>query len=148
VAELRIVPITGADGLVAEPDWLVRAEAVHRQLRPAMGHYASTMARVFAGGARMVVAVADGAVRGVAVYRAFADTANGLKFYVDDLVTDEACRGQGVGRRLMDKLSETAKAAGAGSVVLDSGTQRTRAHAFYFREGFVITSFNFKKSLS
>jgi hypothetical protein len=28
---------------------------------------------------------------------------------------------------------------------LDSGTHRTRAHKFYFREGFIIPSFAFRK---
>jgi len=31
---------------------------------------------------------------------------------------------------------------------LDSGTQRTQAHKFYFREGMVVTSFHFAKKLA
>jgi hypothetical protein len=32
-------------------------------------------------------------------------------------------------------------------LALDSGTQRTDAHRFYFREGMVIPSFCFRKNL-
>ena len=33
-APIRILEINDAGGNVIEPDWLLRAEAVHRQLRP------------------------------------------------------------------------------------------------------------------
>lgn len=96
-----------------------------------------------------MVVVTDGQkVLGLAVWRVFADTFSGLKFYVDDLVIDEASRSQGAGHKLVAWLEQEARTLGAGSITLDSGTQRTRAHRFYFREGFVITSFNFKKQLS
>lgn len=142
----RIVEICDAAGQVVEGSWLAAAEAVHRQLRALPEDYAGKMARVFAGGARMIVAVDGEVVAGLAVYRVFEDTHNGMRMYVDDLVTDEAARGRGVGRALMTTLDEHARRAGVEVLSLDSGTQRTRAHAFYFREGFSITSFNFKKS--
>ncbi len=47
----------------------------------------------------------------------------------------------------MAHLQAIAKGAGCESFILDSGTHRQQAHKFYFREGMVITSFNFKKSL-
>ncbi len=95
----------------------------------------------------MVVAIRGDRVLGLAVWRCYADTFNGLKLYIDDLVTDEACRSQGIGQTLIDSLGTEARRLGAGALVLDSGTHRTDAHRFYFREGFVITSFNFKKQL-
>ena len=45
-------------------------------------------------------------------------------------------------------LEARARLLGCDVVALDSGTQRTAAHRFYFREGFVIPSFCFRKSLS
>ena len=33
---MRVMDVTDADGRVAEPAWLGRAEAVHRQLRTAL----------------------------------------------------------------------------------------------------------------
>ncbi|MBM3345328.1 MAG: GNAT family N-acetyltransferase [Betaproteobacteria bacterium] len=145
---MAIVDITDASGRIAAPDVLARAERVHRQLRSELpADYPGTMARVFAGGGRMCVAVAGDEVLGVAVHRTGENTADGVHMYVDDLVTDEARRSRGIGRALMAHLQAIARAAGCEALILDSGTQRQQAHKFYFREGMVITSFNFKKGL-
>lgn len=145
---MKIVEVFVQDGQVAGAEWLARAEGVHRQLRPHLpADYVAKMARVLAG-ARMALAVKDDAVLGLAVYRWHENTYDGLKFYIDDLVTDEARRSQGVGHTLIAHLEQVAKELGANGLVLDSGAQRTQAHKFYFREGFVIPAFNFKKSFS
>ncbi len=145
---MKIVEVFTQDGQVAGTEWLARAEGVHRQLRPHLpADYATKMARVLAD-ARMALAVKDDAVLGLAVYRWHENTFDGLKFYIDDLVTDEARRSEGVGHALIAHLEEVARKLGAGGLVLDSGAQRTQAHKFYFREGFVIPAFNFKKSFS
>lgn len=142
-----IVDVTDSAGMAAA-QWLAKAERVHRQLRPALpADYAGKMARVFAGGGRMSVAVESDDVLGVAVHRISENTSEGLRMYVDDLLTDEARRSRGVGHALMEHLQAIARAAGCDSFVLDSGTHRQQAHKFYFREGMVIASFNFKKSL-
>ena len=147
-AAIRIIDINDAHGRVIEPDWLARAESVHRQLRPQLPpDYAAKMQRVFAGGARMCVAVRDGEVAGVAVHRIHENTFDGVQMYVDDLVTDETKRSGGVGRALMQHLQALARDAGCARFNLDSGTQRQQAHKFYFREGMVVTSFHFAKTL-
>ena len=146
---MRVVEVTDAAGHVAEPGWLNKAEPVHRQLRPALpADYAAKMQKVFSGGGRMCVAVEGDEVLGVSVYRIHENTAEGLKMYVDDLVTDEAQRSKGVGRALMDHLQGIARAAGCEQFTLDSGTHRQQAHKFYFREGMVIASFNFKTAIT
>jgi GNAT superfamily N-acetyltransferase len=145
---MKIVEIFTQDGQLVGAGWLKSAEAVHRQLRPHLPNdYAGKMARVLEH-ARMVLAVEGDAVLGLAVYRQHENTYDGIKFYIDDLVTDDACRSQGVGHALIEYLGQVAKKLGANGLVLDSGTQRTQAHKFYFREGFVIPAFNFKKSFS
>jgi len=145
---MNIVSVTDASGKIAEPQWLKRAEAVHRQLRTALpADYEAKMKRVFAGGARMCIAAEGESVRGVAVYRIVENTFEGLHLYVDDLVTDETRRSTGVGRALMDHMQGLARAAGCEAYTLDSGTQRQQAHKFYFREGMVVTSFHFRKPL-
>ena len=144
----RIVEVTDGSGALVAPDWLAKAEGVHRQLRTALpADYQGKMKRVFAGGARMCVAAEGDAVRGVAVYRIVENTFEGLHLYVDDLVTDERQRSTGVGRALMDHMQGVARAAGCEAYTLDSGTQRQQAHKFYFREGMVVTSFHFRKPL-
>ncbi len=145
---MRIVEVTDESGVIAAPDWLKKAEAVHRQLRTALPpEYEAKMKRVFAGGARMCVATDGADVAGVAVYRMYENTFYGKQLYVDDLITDEARRSSGVGRTLLGYLEQKARAAGFDSLTLDSGTQRQQAHKFYFREGMVVTSFHFRKPL-
>jgi GNAT superfamily N-acetyltransferase len=146
---MEILRITDDAHAVIEPRWLARAEGVHRQLRPQLPRdYVGKMQRVFDAGGEMCVAVVEDAVVGVAVFRAFENTHAGRKFYVDDLVTDEAHRSSGVGHALIAFLEHLARARGCTSLELDSGTQRTAAHRFYFREGFVIPAFSFRKGLS
>ena len=144
----RIVEINNDTGAVVAADWFAKAERVHRQLRTALpARYEAKMKRVFAGGARMCVAVEGTVVAGVAVYRIYENTFNGRQLYVDDLVTDEKRRSTGVGRALLAYLEHKARAANLENLALDSGTQRTQAHKFYFREGMVVTSFHFGKNL-
>lgn len=142
----RIVQITGAAREVLEPRWLAAAEGVHRQLRPQLpADYPAKMHKVFAGGAEMCVAVLGERVAGVAVFREFENTHIGRRFYIDDLVTDEAERSTGAGRALVAYLQALARQRGCPGFDLESGTHRTRAHRFYFREGFFITAFSFRK---
>jgi GNAT superfamily N-acetyltransferase len=145
---MKIVEVFVQGGQLVGDEWLARAEGVHRQLRPHLPKdYAAKMVRVLQD-ARMALAVKGDVVLGLAVYRWHENTFDGLKFYVDDLVTDETHRSEGVGHALIEHLEKIAKELGASGLVLDSGTQRTHAHRFYFREGFVIPAFNFKKSFS
>ena len=48
----------------------------------------------------------------------------------------------------MQWLEERARQLGCTALVLDSGTQRTRAHRFYFREGLAVVCLNFSKDLA
>ena len=73
--------------------------------------------------------------------------ATGKTLYVDDLVTDEGCRSAGLGAALLGWVEKLARAEGCETLSLDSGTQRQRAHRFYFRMGLPITSFHFARKL-
>lgn len=92
--------------------------------------------------------VVDGqAVCALALWRIIENTHEGRRFYIDDLVTDSMRRSQGIGSALLDALESTASAFGCDVMALESGTQRAGAHAFYFREGFSIPSFSFRKKI-
>ncbi|TPV93340.1 MAG: GNAT family N-acetyltransferase [Myxococcales bacterium FL481] len=146
---MTLIEVTDRRGTVCEPDWLDRAEIVHRQLRPQLPpNYRSKMERVFAGGGRMVVATDSEQVVGLAVWRAYENTFIGRYLYVDDVVVDQRRRSQGIGRALLAHCETVAKALGSLEIVLDSGVQRGEAHRFYFREGYVINAFNFSKPLT
>jgi GNAT superfamily N-acetyltransferase len=146
--EFPVVEVTGSDGSVVESTWLARAEPVHRQLRPGLpADYAGRLRVVFANGARMSVATEGETVRGVALWRMIENTWEGRRLYVDDLVSDDAHRSRGVGRALLQHLERHARDSQCDVLALDSGTQRTEAHRFYFREGLVIPAFSFRKNL-
>ena len=143
-----IHPVTDDRGKVIAGDWLLYAEAVHRQLRPGLPEdYVGRLMEVFAGGGRMVVAAEAGEVHGLAIWRLIENTYEGRRLYVDDLVTDEQRRSRGVGKALLCWLEAHARELGCDMLALDSGVQRSRAHAFYFREGMTIASFTFRKAL-
>jgi GNAT superfamily N-acetyltransferase len=145
---VEVVAITDADGTVVNADLLGAAESVHRQLRPQLPQaYADRMKTIFAGGARMAVALVDAKVAGITVYRIMEKTFTGRELYCDDLVTDEKRRSTGVGHALMVYMEKVARDAGCDYLALDSGTQRQQAHKFYFREQLPITSFHFSRKL-
>jgi GNAT superfamily N-acetyltransferase len=145
---VRIVRVTGSSREIVAPDLLKKAEPVHRLLRPAMpADYAQRMRDIFSGGGEMCVALRGNAVVAVAVFRVFENTHVGRRFYVDDLVTDESQRSTGVGAALLRYLEEEARVRGCVRIELESGSQRSRAHKFYFRQDFVISGFSFKKDL-
>ena len=146
--ELLVVDVADSDGGVLEPVWLGRAEAVHRQLRPGLAaDYAGRLHSIFANGAGMSVATEGSEVRGVALWRVIENTYEGRRLYVDDLVTDQAHRSRGIGRIVLRYLEQKAQQLKCDVLALDSGTQRTDAHRFYFREGLVIPAFSFRKIL-
>jgi GNAT superfamily N-acetyltransferase len=146
---MEMIEITDAHGAIVRAPWLERVEPVHRELRRALPtDYRGKMQRVFAGGGRMVVAAEGNAVCGLAVWRVIENTAIGVHLYVDDLVTAERRRSLGVGHALMQWLEQRARERSCVALVLDSGTQRTRAHRFYFREGMAVVCFNFSKDLA
>ncbi|MER7148779.1 GNAT family N-acetyltransferase [Streptomyces xanthochromogenes] len=89
----------------------------------------------------------DGACVGAAGWRIIVNTHVVRKLYVDDLVTAAGARSTGVGHALLAHLEAHARRAGCTSLNLDSGTQRTDAHRFYFRERMAVTAFNFDKPL-
>ena len=148
-ATLHLIDITDAAGAVREPAWLARAERVHRQLREQLpADYAGRLAQGFANGARMAVATEGDAVAGVAIWRLIENTYEGRRLYVDDLVTDSELRSQGVGKALLAHLERRAIELRCDVLTLDSGTQRSGAHRFYFREGMSIPAFCFRKVLA
>ena len=145
---MNVIRVTDNSGKVIEAEWLLRAESVHRQLRPQLPpDYAARLTGVFTNGGRMALVVDDDNVVCVALWRLIENTAEGRRLYVDDLVSDENRRSFGAGKMLLDWLEVEAKRLGCDVLALDSGVQRQRAHHFYFREGMHIPSFCFRKAL-
>lgn len=55
---------------------------------------------------------------------------------INGLVVDSRCRGEGIGRLLLQQAEQWAQDAGVGIVRVWSSDQRQRAHRFYEREGY------------
>ncbi len=149
-----LIRVDSRGELVALPDHharmaaLAEGERLHRAFRPDMeGPYEALMAQVAAGGGGVVQLFDDGAVRSLAVWRAFHTTYCGLRFEVDDLVTDPDYRSRQYGSTLLDWLEMKARRLGCKTLTLNSATRRADAHRFYFRQRYEILGFHFSKSL-
>ena len=68
----------------------------------------------------------------VSIYR----VPTGLRSIIEDVVVDQAARGQGIGETLMKTAIEFAKANGANNVSLTSNPMRESANRLYMRVGF------------
>lgn len=145
---VSVVAVTDDRGKVVNADLLAAAEAVHRQLRPKLPEgYSARMAEVFASGAEMAVALVDGEVAGITVFRVVEKTFTGRELYCDDLVTDERRRSCGVGHAMIEYMARNGRERGCDVLALDSGSQREQAHRFYFRERMTIAAFHFSRKL-
>ena len=76
------------------------------------------------------------------------DIPTGRRAWIEDVVTDQAARGQGVGQGLVDAAVEHARELGAKTVDLTSRPTREAANRLYRRVGFLQRETNvYRKSL-
>ncbi|GGW38123.1 GNAT family N-acetyltransferase [Arenibacter certesii] len=61
---------------------------------------------------------------------------SGYKGWVEDVVVDKAYRGQGLGRKLMEKLVDEGKKKGLSEILLFSNDKRVEAITLYKSIGF------------
>src|SRR2546430_5209425 len=85
---------------------------VLQELRPHLTpeSFAAVYERGYPQGLRFTAAYDDSRCVGVAGWRIVATTMSLLKLYIDDLVTTERARSQGVGRALLAALVDKARA--------------------------------------
>jgi GNAT superfamily N-acetyltransferase len=142
--DFRTSDVLSVDDSAARRPLLLEGEALHRQLRPALeADYPAQIERLIPEGARLAQVVDGGEVRAIALWRVFETTYCGWRLEIEDLVSDEAHRSKGYGAAMIRWLNDQAVALGCPTTTLISGTHRTRAHRFYFREGYAITAFHF-----
>ncbi|MGE3344998.1 MAG: GNAT family N-acetyltransferase [Vicinamibacterales bacterium] len=124
---------------------------VMRQLRSHLTDTDAFVARVRvqqANGYMLAALRDDGIVRAVAGYRFIENLYSGRVLYVDDLVTDAACRSAGHGAALLDWLIAEARARQCQTFELDSGVQRFGAHRFYLLHRMDIVAHHFRMRLT
>ena len=126
-------------GLIAQ---LMHQPCTPEQIRTRMRRLATT------GVDRVLVAVLDGQIVGVAgVTYAWLLHTDAPTARLMSIVVDEDCRGQGIGRRLVEASVEQARAWGCDRLELTSRLERDGAHSFYETVGFKHTSKRFSLSI-
>ena len=131
---------------VAETDQEIeRCYAVVAELRPdiAKNEFLPRVRQMASEGYRLAYLERGPDVVAVAGYRISTNFWLGRHLYVDDLVTAAQARSRGYGEALLLWLCEEARRAGCNTLDLDSGTQRARAHKFYFGQGMTIAGYHF-----
>ncbi|MGX5820648.1 GNAT family N-acetyltransferase [Chitinophaga lutea] len=72
---------------------------------------------------------------------------SGKYIEMDNVVTDAAYRGKGIGKLLVDWICQRGAEAGCVMMMLDAYAANKEAHRFYYREGFHIAGFHFLKQI-
>lgn len=123
--------------------------AVMAQLRPHLKEeeFVATVRGQEAEGYRMAFIRERGRAAAVIGFRRMTGLYFGRYIYVDDLVTDEAARSQGLGGKLLEWVCELAREEQCKRVELDSGVQRFAAHRFYLRHRMSISCHHFSLEL-
>ena len=98
-------------------------------------------------GYRLAYIEDTGQVVSVAGFRIYTNLFMGKNLYVDDLVTSERHRSKRHGETMLAWLRQIALDNDCEYLHLDSGTQRHRAHKFYFEQGLNISSYHFSEAL-
>lgn len=68
--------------------------------------------------------------------------------HIDELIVNEHYRGNGVGKKLIDKITELAVENNCKRIELDSAFHRTSAHKFYEKMGYENRAYLFSKVLA
>jgi ribosomal protein S18 acetylase RimI-like enzyme len=131
--EIRVEEVTEPfDGLVPAVAALVRA--LSRSSPPPSADEVEEIVRSPA--CHLLLARdADGAIVGMLTLAVFR-IPTGLRAWIEDVVVDEAARGQGVGAKLTNAAIRVAAERGARTVDLTSRPSREAANRLYQRLGF------------
>jgi GNAT superfamily N-acetyltransferase len=136
--------------IAATKEEIRRCFPVMKQLRERLTatEFAERVAEQECEGYKLAFLEREGQVAGVAGFRIYHMLATGKTMYVDDLVTHERARSQGVGEALLQWLIELSRKEKCEMFILDSGTHRRRAHRFYFAQGMHIANYHFELALN
>jgi GNAT superfamily N-acetyltransferase len=121
-----------------------------RQMYPGLSfeEYKTLLAEMRKIGYRCVGAFEKGACLGVSGFWYGCRMHCGRYLEIDNLVVDERGRSHGVGRSLLNWLEVEARRTLCQEVNLNAYVENRRGHQFYFREGYIIRGFHFKKAFS
>lgn len=86
--------------------------------------------------------------RALAGYRISDNLIHGRFLYIDDLVTENVERGNGLGKSMLERMENEAHANGCRRLVLDTAIDNLLAHRFYYRCGLLAGGLHFALALS
>lgn len=127
---------------------LERCYPIMKELRPHLSFedYISTYNDSHAADGYEIVAIEDqGQILAVMGYRFLSDYVRGKHVYVDDLVSTEKARSQGLGAELLKFAEEIAKTNNCKSLRLCTGIENDRGIKFYDRNGWTKRSYAYVK---
>ncbi|WP_374076064.1 GNAT family N-acetyltransferase [Bdellovibrio bacteriovorus] len=129
---------------------LERCYPIMKELRPHLSfeEYIAIYNEAHIADGYEIVAIEDkGQIMAVMGYRFLSDYVRGRHVYVDDLVSTEKARSQGLGAELLKFAEEIAKASGCSTLRLCTGIENDRGVKFYERNGWTKRAFAYTKKL-
>jgi len=123
---------------------------VMHALRPHLSGPDELVARVTRqreAGYRLLTGWRNGVPAALAGYRVEENLIHGRFIYVDDLVTAESARREGLGARMLDAVAAIGRELGLRRLVLDTAIDNVFAHRFYYREGLLARALRFSREL-
>lgn len=152
-AALADLAALAADVIGADTRYISHGEIQTGLSEDAM-HWSPDLANLFAqdfaalDDGRLALAAydADGAPLGLAII-AWEETSRRKFAVLEDMVVTPRARSLGIGSQLLTAVEQRAAARGIDWLFLESGVRNERAHGFFERHGFEVTSHVFAKRL-
>jgi GNAT superfamily N-acetyltransferase len=129
---------------------IVACFPVMLSLRPHLSGPDELVARVTRqreAGYRLLAGWRDGVPVALAGYRVEENLIHGRFIYVDDLVSAESARREGLGAVMLDGVAAIGRELGLTRLVLDTAIDNVFAHRFYYRQGLLARALRFSREL-
>ena len=128
---------------------MLRYHSIIQQLSPALcfQDYEELLQLMIPNNYHMAGAYESDVCIGISGYWLGAKLYSGKYIEIDNFVIDEAHRSKGAGKLLLDWMLEEARKFGCKHAMLDAYVENFKAHAFYYREGFIARGFHYLKKL-
>jgi GNAT superfamily N-acetyltransferase len=136
---------------VTDKNDLERCYPVMKELRPHLSYedYISIYEESKAADGYQIVAIEqDDKILAVMGYRFLSDYVRDKHVYVDDLVSTESSRSQGLGAELLEFAEDIARKNNCKSLRLCTGIENERGIKFYDRNGWTKRAYAFSKKLN
>lgn len=85
---------------------------------------------------------------GLMGYRVLTDFVHGRNLYIDDLVTSQEHRSQGLGSHFLERAKHIAKLENCARLRLSTGVQNERGREFYEKNGWDLRAVVFKTQIT